>query len=164
MPAPGREGCGRRVRGFPGSGGRAAAGILGPLLILAIGLVLTFSRLPGMAGQQEMPDDLVIDTSGYQPDRKGAVGFSHLAHNEDYDVACSDCHHDYQDGKNVWQDEDAVRKCIECHSPLKDQGRARKLSVAYHKNCKNCHHNLAREGISEDAPYRSCYHCHERAS
>ena len=89
MPAPGREGCGRKVSGVPGSGGRAAAGILGPLLILAIGLVLTFSRPPGMAGEQEMPDDLVIETSGYRPDRKGAVGFSHLAHNEDYDVACN---------------------------------------------------------------------------
>jgi len=110
----------------------------------------------------EPPDDIVIDNEGYETDRKGPVTFSHLNHYEDYEVTCEECHHDYQGGENVWKEGDTVKKCLECHSPLENQGDVKKLQIAYHKNCKNCHRQLAKEGISEDAPYKQCTDCHEK--
>lgn len=110
----------------------------------------------------EPPDDIVIDNEGYKTDRKGPVTLSHLNHYEDYEVTCEECHHDYQGGENVWKEGDPVKKCLECHSPLENQDNVKKLQIAYHKNCKNCHRQLAKDGISEDAPYKQCTDCHEK--
>lgn len=107
------------------------------------------------------PEDMMIKNEGYKPDRKGPVIFSHLNHAEDYEVSCMQCHHQYRDGENVWIEGDSVKKCVACHSPVENRGRVKKLSIAFHKNCKTCHRNLAREGISKDAPYKKCTDCHE---
>lgn len=109
----------------------------------------------------DQPEDMMIDNEGYEPDRKSPVSFSHLNHAEDYEVSCMQCHHEYRDGENVWNEGDPVKKCIECHSPVENQGEVKKLSIAFHKNCKACHRNLAKEGITKDAPYRQCTDCHE---
>ena len=112
----------------------------------------------------DQPDDIMIENEGYKPDRKGPVSFSHTNHAEDYEVSCMQCHHEYKDGENIWNEGDPVKKCVECHSPLANQGEAKKLSIAFHKNCKACHRNLAKEGISKDAPYKQCTNCHEKRS
>ena len=112
---------------------------------------------------QEIPDEIIIDNKGYNPDRKSPVSFSHGDHAESYDVACAECHHDYENGKNLWKEGDPVNRCIECHSPLKSDDRIKKLSVAFHKNCKGCHKKLAEEGSTE-APYKQCTDCHKRDS
>lgn len=85
-----------------------------------------------------------------------------MDHSESYEVACRECHHDYKDGKNLWEEGDPVKKCSECHSPLKSEGNVKRLQLAYHKNCKTCHRKLVKEGISEEAPYRRCTDCHEK--
>ena len=115
-----------------------------------------------IAEEESMPEDIVIDSSVYESDRKGPVYFSHLAHYDDYDVACEDCHHEYIESENVWTEGDPVKKCETCHDPIKSKGDIKKLRIAFHNNCKACHENLFKEDISEDAPYRSCYDCHER--
>lgn len=52
----------------------------------------------------EVPDSFIIDTKNMQPkDRKPGVGFTHKKHSVDYKITCTDCHHDYKDGKNVWK-------------------------------------------------------------
>ena len=112
--------------------------------------------------EQEVPEEVSIDNKGYKTDRKGPVHLSHLDHNENYDVACSECHHEYKDGKNVWEEGDPVKKCGECHSPLKSEGKTKKLSIAYHNNCKGCHKKLAREEGGTEAPYKKCSDCHEK--
>jgi hypothetical protein len=117
-----------------------------------------------IAEEETMPEDIVIDNSVYEPDRKGPVYFSHLAHYDDYDVACEDCHHEYKEAENVWTQGDPVKKCETCHDPLEKEGDIEKLRTAFHGSCKSCHENLFKEDISEDAPYRSCYDCHERES
>lgn len=114
--------------------------------------------------EQPVPDKIILEGEGYKSDRKGPVDFSHLSHIEDYEVSCKECHHLYKDGKNVWEEGDPVKKCSSCHSPLESKGNVKKLSIAFHENCKTCHKKAVAEGISEDAPYKSCYHCHERES
>ncbi len=115
-----------------------------------------------IVGEESMPEDIVIDHPVYEPDHKGPVYFSHMAHFEDYDVACEECHHVYRAAENVWKEGDPVKKCETCHDPLENKGEIKKLRIAFHNNCKACHENLFKEDISEDAPYRSCYDCHER--
>ena len=98
----------------------------------------------------------------YKTNRRGPVAFTHLDHTENYEVGCEECHHEYKDGKNVWEEGDPVKKCAACHDPNRNQGNVKKLSIAYHKNCKTCHRNLVQRGDSEDAPYRKCTDCHDK--
>jgi hypothetical protein len=129
---------------------------------ILVSLVVVLAWSVTIAEEESMPEDIVIRHSVYEPARKGPVYFSHLAHHEDYDVACEECHHEYEEGENVWAEGDPVKKCKACHDPVESKGDIKKLRIAFHNNCKGCHENLFKEDISEDAPYRSCYDCHER--
>jgi hypothetical protein len=137
-------------------------------IVLAVGVSLAvwifFSQVAVTAEEeQEMPDEIVMDQEIYKTNRKGPVTFSHGDHAESYDIACNACHHVYKDGKNVWEEGAPVQKCAACHDPNMSEGRVKKLSIAYHKNCKGCHRKLAAEGGYE-APYKQCTDCHEKKS
>ena len=113
--------------------------------------------------QTEVPEEIILDSDAFETRRKGPVTFQHQMHAEDYDIACTECHHDYdEDGKNVWEEGDDVEKCESCHDPSVSEGKVKKLRIAFHKNCIGCHKRMKKEGISDDAPYRNCYDCHER--
>jgi hypothetical protein len=128
--------------------------IFAGLLFLTVG-VLTAANVP---------DEVKIENKGYQKDKKGHVKFSHKKHHDDYKAACTECHHDYKDGKNVWKDADPVKKCSECHNPLKKDGKIDKLQNAYHKNCKNCHKEIIAKDATKKAPYKKCTECHQKKS
>lgn len=108
----------------------------------------------------DLPDEIVIEGDSYKKDKKGPVKLSHLKHSVDYKVACDDCHHDYQDGKNVWTATDDVKKCSECHDYNAHQGNVKKLQTSYHNNCKNCHKEANKEG--KEAPAKKCNGCHAK--
>lgn len=117
----------------------------------------------GMLTAQECadaPDEVVINHDGYDADKKGPVKLSHKKHTEEYGAACTDCHHVFEDGKNVWKEGDPVQKCAECHDYNESQGNAKKLQLAFHMNCKDCHKEAFKEG-KKDAPFRKCNDCHE---
>ena len=113
------------------------------------------------AEEQEVPEEIYIENKVYKTDRKGSVLFTHLEHAEGYVESCEECHHEYKDGKNTWEEGQPVKKCSECHDPSKSEGKVKKLNIAYHKNCKVCHRELARDGGTE-APYKQCTDCHEK--
>ena len=131
-------------------------------VILSIFLMFGFLQIGLIAGEDEPPDEITINNEGYKFKRRGPVHFEHLSHSEDYDIACNECHHDYQDGKNVWQEGDPVNKCIDCHDPNESDGNIKNLRLSFHRNCKTCHKDMAREGITEDAPFKKCSGCHEK--
>jgi len=106
------------------------------------------------------PEMIEIYSSAFEEYKKGPVKLSHLKHFAEYNVACIDCHHDYQDGKNVWVPTAPVESCASCHDPEETKGDVKKLQTAYHTNCKNCHKEMLEEGKSEDAPYKKCADCH----
>jgi len=108
----------------------------------------------------DCPIDLKIENQGYKKDKKGPVPLSHKKHHEELKIACTECHHDYKDGKNVWKDGDPVKKCAACHNPLKKEGNVDRLMNAYHKNCKSCHKAAAKDG--KNAPHKKCKDCHEK--
>ncbi len=150
-------------RGFSGIQGKNIAWVGMFVFSLLMVLCLSFGPSASLkaAETQEMPDEILIENKIYRTDRKGYVRFSHLEHAEGYVEACEDCHHEYKDGQNIWEEGQPVKKCSACHDPSKSQGNARKLNIAYHKNCKGCHQKLAREGRTE-APYKQCTDCHEK--
>ncbi len=120
--------------------------------------------LVGVLTAADVPDKVIIKNEGYKQDKKGPVNLSHKKHSVDHKVTCTECHHEYKNGKNVWKEGNPVKKCSSCHDPLKKQGKAPKLQLVYHKNCKDCHKALVKEGKSKIAPYKKCTDCHEKKS
>jgi hypothetical protein len=116
----------------------------------------------GILAASDVPDEIIIQNEVYKSDKKGGVKLTHKKHNVDYKVACTDCHHVFKDGKQVWKEGDPVQKCSECHDPEKgEKGEPMKLQNAYHKNCKDCHKDLEKEG-KPTGPFKKCNDCHEK--
>jgi len=149
--------------GFNGRQGKRIffIGILAAIFFIASGLLFVTATPTNAAEEQEVPDEISIDNTVYKTDRKGSVLFSHSEHADGYVESCDGCHHEYKDGQNIWEEGQPVKKCSSCHDPSKRDGRIRKLNIAFHKNCKGCHRELAREGGTQ-APYRQCTDCHEK--
>jgi hypothetical protein len=111
------------------------------------------------AADAATPPDKITINNKYSDDKKGPVEFNHLKHSKDYKVACTECHHVYKDGKNVWKEGDEVKKCSTCHDPEKDQGNAKKLQTAFHTDCKECH----KKSGKDTAPSSKCNDCHAKS-
>ena len=106
----------------------------------------------------EIIDVIMIENKVYADDRKGPVKFSHLKHSREYGASCVECHHLYQDGKNIWKEGDHVNKCVVCHDPVEEKEKAVRLQSAFHNNCRDCHTRASQEG--KNAPYKKCSECH----
>ena len=141
--------------------------ILTGLVFISVGTLIAGDK-------QVVPDDISIENKGYKKDKKRPVLLTHKKHTDPtkdkgYGVACADCHHVYTDGKNVWKGDaasfDHVDKCSKCHDiskNTKENGvKVVKLQNAYHKNCKNCHKALKKEG-KETGPFKKCNGCHKK--
>jgi hypothetical protein len=129
--------------------------VLSGFLFLSVGVLI--------AADEPVPDEITLSNKGYKKDKKGPVKFDHKKHNVDYKIACTECHHKYEGGKNVWKEGDKVQKCSACHNPKKKEGKVMKLQNAYHRNCKNCHKALKKEG-KKTGPFKKCNDCHQKKS
>ncbi|MBW2608848.1 MAG: cytochrome c3 family protein [Deltaproteobacteria bacterium] len=131
------------------------------LLTVAAVLLMGFLFIAaGVLTAADVSDDVQIENKGYKKDQKKPVKLTHKTHIEEHKVTCIECHHDYKDGKNIWKEGDPVAKCITCHDPLKKKGDVKKLKLAYHNNCKECHKTINKEG--KKAPLKKCKECHGR--
>ncbi|HDZ22968.1 MAG TPA: hypothetical protein ENH70_00335 [Desulfobacteraceae bacterium] len=131
------------------------------LTVLLVGLTGLLFLTVGVLVAADVPDQITIQNTGYKKDKKGPVHFTHKKHHADYKVACAECHHNYENGKNVWKEGDPVKPCKQCHNPLKKQGKVPKLQNAYHKDCKGCHKALAKAG-KKTGPFKKCSQCHQK--
>lgn len=102
---------------------------------------------------------ILLNNQGYKKKRKGPVEFTHKKHVYEYKAFCWNCHHDYQDGKNVWVPWGATKQCDQCHSPTKKEPNKIMLQKAFHYQCKGCHQDLAKKKM-KTGPYRKCGGCH----
>ena len=124
-----------------------------PLVMVALtGLIFLAADL---LTAQDLPEEIMIFNKDYKRKLYKPVKFQHLEHTEDYGLECDQCHHNYQDGENVWQEGDQVKNCIACHNPNKKQGKVHRLVFAYHLNCKKCHKE------AESGPIE-CKECHTK--
>jgi nitrate/TMAO reductase-like tetraheme cytochrome c subunit len=133
--------------------------MMGTRLRVLIGLVLGVAFLVAVTlayAATKAPDkDIVIHTKEvFKETKKAPVTFSHEKHK---DAKCIDCHHDYKDGKNVWQEGQEVKKCGACHA-FEAQDKTLKLEKAYHDKCQGCHKKLKKD--KKKTGPTSCSKCH----
>ena len=128
------------------------------MVLACAGLLVT----SGILVASDFPDEIVIDGKNYKKDIKGPVKFNHYKHVADIGIDCTECHHEYKDGKNVWEAGNDVKNCDQCHDPNKSEGNKKKLMMAFHNNCKNCHKEKNKEG--SNAPDKNCEGCHQEQS
>jgi hypothetical protein len=136
---------------------------MGKVLVTLGIMVLCTTCLVFGALAEDMPEEITMDSKVYKTHKKSLVTWGHTQHAEDFDLACSDCHHRFEGGENVWEEGDAVEKCEACHSDPK-QPRGKGLSKgqkvgshywAIHDNCKGCH-------MEQGGGPVACNHCHPR--
>lgn len=132
----------------------------GRVYIAVVLCILMAGALTLAYAATKAPDkDITIhSTDVFKESKKGPVQFSHDKHKG---AKCTDCHHEYKDGKNAWQEGQEVKKCSTCHK-LEAQDKIVKLEKAYHDGCQGCHKKLKAE--KKKTGPTSCTKCHPKAS
>jgi hypothetical protein len=104
------------------------------LVLMAVGATLWV-----MAPVFSQEDMVTVDTSPFEDPQRAASLYRHDAHNEKAGIDdCAECHHVYEDGKKVADENSAGQACSECHG-AKAEGPKPSLTQAFHTNCKGCH-------------------------
>ena len=125
----------------------------------ALGLVSIIAIFASVLLAQ--PENITINNVNvYKSKQRPQVEFPHGIHMES-DLSCTDCHHRYQDGKNVLDEDDleeggAQVKCSSCHERSTITGN--NLREAFHLQCIGCHRKMKKEG-KKSGP-RLCAKCH----
>jgi len=134
--------------------------------IVFVGVIVTaFLGSMLLATQsEEGPEEVIIKSELWGEKKYEDFTFAHKKHAVERNIACEQCHHVYEDGKNVWQKCQEVQKCGECHTDSKT-GKAlreaseeeKKLSLykAFHDQCRGCHKE------QEKGPVK-CTECHKK--
>ena len=102
----------------------------------------------------------IIESQPNDPEvaqQRSAVAFSHDLHMGLYE--CLDCHHKYEDGVNVLDEDDLVEdspevNCAACHDESASIDRQR----AFHRQCMGCHIQVRKAG--EASGPEMCGACH----
>ncbi|UCG81281.1 MAG: cytochrome c3 family protein [Desulfobacterales bacterium] len=135
--------------------------------LAALGVVLFFAAVHATQGA---PETMTMNSGVYAKHTKTLVTFTHKKHNVDYKITCSDCHHLYEGGKNVWKEGSEVKKCEACHTEAKapkddKTPKAEKITKyhysAIHANCQGCHKELKKTG--KPTGPTACKDCHPKA-
>jgi DNA-directed RNA polymerase subunit RPC12/RpoP len=130
-------------------------------VIVAIGflsaMIILILPLPHIAGLYAQEAEIYIeDASVDKTNGRSAVYFPHERHMELLD--CLDCHHDYQKGENVLEEEDleedGLSRCTNCHT----NKASIELKKAYHRQCMNCHRTI-NKNEERNLPI-TCKDCH----
>jgi predicted CXXCH cytochrome family protein len=132
-------------------------------ILVTLGVMISIAMFVGVGAliAADTPDEISIKSKAFETHKKAAVKLTHKKHNVDYKIACSECHHVYKEGKNVFKEGDPVQACSECHDPVKSEGNVKKLMLAYHKNCQGCHKDLETAG-KPAGPTKKCNDCHAK--
>jgi hypothetical protein len=132
-------------------------GRIATALVLAVAVLTAFTL--AYAATKAPDKDVSIHSSDvFTAPKKGPVAFSHEKHKE---AKCVDCHHDFKDGKNVWQEGQEVKKCSACHK-LQAQDKVVKLELAYHDKCAGCHKKMKEENKKTGPQKAQCNKCHAK--
>ena len=127
----------------------------------ALACILVILGLAGLTMAAEwpagVPEVKIINDPVYEGHHlKGPVKFPHKEHFVVRNIQCNQCHHVFQDGKNIWQPTDPVKPCSSCHQYDKTEGKMYKMKMGtvFHNLCRNCHNKNGK------GP-RKCDECHQ---
>ena len=115
------------------------------------------------------PAEFALVSGLWETHTKSAPFFTHDKHTKVHEVACNECHHVYEQGKNVWEEGMPVQKCEACHDEptirnekkLPPDMQKRNLKLAFHGNCRGCHKPLKKENPESQIPV-TCSQCHPK--
>jgi hypothetical protein len=119
----------------------------------------------------DAPDVIVLKATLWSGHTKGPVIFNHKKHSETHRIDCVECHHEYEEGANIWIEGDPVQKCQECHDEptakdedkLPEDKKARNLKLAFHNSCRACHQQLKKEDPPKYTNIPTeCEKCHQQ--
>ena len=132
-------------------------------ILVTIGVIVSLALFVGVGAliAADAQDEIAIKSKGFETYKKGPVKLSHKKHNVDYKIACTECHHVYKEGKNVFKEGDPVQACSECHDPVTSVGKQKKLMLAFHGNCQGCHKDL-QKASKPAGPTTKCNDCHAK--
>ena len=74
------------------------------LTLLSVTIACFVFFAVGTLTADDMPQEIQIASEGYKRKIYKPVKFTHLIHVEDYGVESDECHHDYKDGENIWEE------------------------------------------------------------
>ncbi len=124
-------------------------------IMVAVLIILASSSL------RAQPDKIVLDHSKVMGKKtRPVVAFPHNRHAE-AGVSCKDCHHIYENGKNVLDESKLEEgnqgiRCSTCHG-----SKVRlNLEEAFHNQCIGCHTKYPKENKKKLPRY--CGECHVR--
>ncbi|MGC8603961.1 MAG: cytochrome c3 family protein [Desulfomonilaceae bacterium] len=128
---------------------------------IVLGLVVVFSvtiMLGVVFAANKAPEGTISIHEGdvFKEFKQGPVLFPHAKHKA---LKCTDCHHEYKDGKNVWKEGQEVKKCSVCHK-LEANGKIVKLEKAFHERCQTCHKKFKNENKPTGPVV--CNKCHQK--
>lgn len=131
---------------------------------MVVGWIVFLTAFVVMA-QQKAPE--VATIKEFPTPTKGAVTFPHQKHSVDNKIACNQCHHRYEEGKNVWKEGEAVDKCGKCHTEMTVEGEKKlppdqqklNLKLSFHNLCQGCHQKMKKENPNTKAAL-TCNACH----
>ena len=128
------------------------------LLALVLGLAVLAAFTLAFAATKVPDKPITIDSKDVFTTRKQVpVVFDHAKHKE---FKCTQCHHEFKDGQNVWKEGQEVKKCSDCHKLEAQNEKMLKLEKAYHDQCVNCHKNLKKE--KKTSWPTACTKCHPK--
>jgi hypothetical protein len=114
------------------------------LLTLILGVFCLVAFTVAYAETKAPDKEITIDAPEvFKVKKQAPVKFMHSKHK---DQVCTNCHHEFKDGKNEWKEGQEVKKCDVCHKD-KDEGKMIKLYAAFH---------------NKEAQHSSCLGCHEK--
>jgi c(7)-type cytochrome triheme protein len=124
-------------------------------LILLIGFLVVAGLGMTLAYAQEAEIELNADPTAAR--QRSAVAFSHELHMGLYE--CLDCHHKYENGVNVLDEDDLAEdnpevSCAACHDDAARIDRQR----AFHRQCMGCHIQVRKAGGGSGP--EMCGSCH----
>lgn len=126
------------------------------ILALVVGVACLAAFTLAYAASK-MPDkEITIDSKVIEKKKKTPVVFSHPKHKE---LKCTQCHHEYKDGQNVWKEGQEVKKCGTCHKE-KAEGKIVKLESAFHNQCVKCHKDMKKD--KKKTGPTACTKCHPK--
>ncbi|MBM3298850.1 MAG: cytochrome c3 family protein [Deltaproteobacteria bacterium] len=124
---------------------------------LVVGAAVLVAMTLAFAATKAPDKEITIESKDVFKERtKAPVVFAHLKHK---DVKCAQCHHEYKDGKNVWEEGQEVKKCGACHK-LEDADKVFKLKTAMHNQCVECHKKMKKE--KKQTGPTACTKCHPK--
>ena len=125
----------------------------GKCITVVLGGVIAAMMISILSAQ---PEKITLENvEAYKKKRRPPVHFPHEVHMAG-DLACTDCHHRYENGKNILDESELEEgtpniQCRACHTT---QSRVN-LRRAFHRQCIGCHRR-------EKRGPRLCGECHMR--